>query len=374
MDSTGLASRPLWHGDAAHDFVPPLLLVLAAWLAAALGLDARIADAFYDTTLQGFPARSVVALDLIGHRLAKSAVVAVWLMLFAAALAARWVPALARHRPLLWTAVVAMAAGPLIVVALKGMTTHPCPWDLKRYGGLSEAARDWFVSRAQAGRCFPSGHAAGGGSLVALYFGARAADRPRLARQALWVALAAATVFGAVRMAQGAHFLSHNLWAFAVDWFAAALVFRLAAGLRAGAQDRSDTQPKVQPPGWQRLAAATGYAAAGLRVTWKREAAFRQEAVVAVLLAPVALLAPVSPIERAGLLGVLAMVLVVELLNSAIEAVVDLVSPQFHPMARIAKDAGAAAVMLALACAALTWAIVLWPGVRAGLALSGVGG
>ena len=119
---------------------------------------------------------------------------------------------------------------------------------------------------------------------------------------------------------------------------------------------------KLQPPGWRRLRLATAYALAGLRSVWRREAAFRQEAIAALALAPLAMWMDASPLERAALIAALLFVLVIELLNSALEAVVDLVSPQHHPLAAVAKDAGAAAVMLALVAAAATWALVLWPG------------
>lgn len=217
-----------------HDFLPPILLASAAWIALAAGLDERLADAAFDATLRDFPARQSLAIELLGHRLAKSAVLACWLLLVAAAIVAPRMQPLARRRVLLWTTVVAMAAGPAIVVSLKGMTAHHCPWDLKRYGGLADVTHAWFVRAAEAGRCFPSGHAAGGFSLLALYFAARAARKPRLARVALAVALAAGLGFAAVRMAQGAHFLSHNLWAAAIDWTAAALVFRVSSAMQGG--------------------------------------------------------------------------------------------------------------------------------------------
>lgn len=118
---------------------------------------------------------------------------------------------------------------------------------------------------------------------------------------------------------------------------------------------------KVQLPGWRRLLRATRHACDGLRCTWRREAAFRQEVLAVAALLPVAGLVRVSAVERAALLAVLALVLIVELLNTAIEAIVDLASPGRHPLAGAAKDAGAAAVMLALLLAGGVWAVVLWP-------------
>ena len=119
--------------------------------------------------------------------------------------------------------------------------------------------------------------------------------------------------------------------------------------------------PKTSPKGWRRLPLATCHALTGLRTTFRREAAFRQECLAAAVLAPVALIARITPLERAGLIATLLAVLIVELLNTGIEAIVDLVSPDHHRLAGIAKDTGAAAVLLALLLAGTVWLIVFWP-------------
>ncbi|RZL05101.1 MAG: diacylglycerol kinase, partial [Rubrivivax sp.] len=91
---------------------------------------------------------------------------------------------------------------------------------------------------------------------------------------------------------------------------------------------------------------------------WKHEHAFRQELWVIVPATIAALLLPVSAIEKLLLVG--SMVLVVELLNSAIEAVVDRISLERHPLSGNAKDFGSAAVMLTVLLSAAAWAVVLW--------------
>src|SRR5262249_46315616 len=118
-----------------------------------------------------------------------------------------------------------MATGPTVVVALKGLNSYHCPWDLREFGGAADFVTNWFVSAAEVGHCFPGGHAAAGFCLVALYFLACELERPRLARIALTGTLIAGVGFSVVRMAQGAHFLSHNLWAAAICWAMAALAF-----------------------------------------------------------------------------------------------------------------------------------------------------
>ncbi len=110
-----------------------------------------------------------------------------------------------------------------------------------------------------------------------------------------------------------------------------------------------------------RLVAACRYSIDGLRAAWRAEAAFRQELVLCALLAPVALWLPISALEKLALIGVLVLLLVVELLNSALEAVVDRVGLERHDLSKRAKDLGSAAVMLVLLLAGLTWTIVLWP-------------
>lgn len=140
----------------AHLLLVPPALALAALAAMALGLDDRLAASFFDPATHAFPWRHGVALELVGHRLAKSGVWAIWLLLLGAA---------------------------------------------------------------------PSGHAAGGFSLIALHLAGIASGDRRLRALGLWTAVLAGSAFGLVRMAQGAHFLSHNLWAAAIDWAAATLVF-----------------------------------------------------------------------------------------------------------------------------------------------------
>jgi diacylglycerol kinase (ATP) len=112
--------------------------------------------------------------------------------------------------------------------------------------------------------------------------------------------------------------------------------------------------------GWRRIAGAVRYSLAGLRSAWKHEHAFRQELCVIAPATVVALLLPVAALQKLLLVATMVLVLVVELLNSAIEAVVDRVSLEHHPLSKNAKDFGSAAVMLALLLSAACWAVVLW--------------
>ncbi len=113
--------------------------------------------------------------------------------------------------------------------------------------------------------------------------------------------------------------------------------------------------------GLKRIFSAFFYSIDGFRAAWKHEHAFRQEVMVAVPGIVIALLLPVSRYEKLALIGVLLLVLVVELLNSAIEAVVDRVSLDRHSLSKNAKDLGSAAVMLTFLMALVTWAVIVAP-------------
>ena len=215
-------------------FGVPLALALLAWLASHSGLDVAVTDLFYDAESARFPAHDSYWLELLGHRVAKLLIWAVALALLASAFATERSRRSPNERRAILLALLAMALGPMLVSALKHSTGHHCPWDLRTYGGFADVSHAWFVSSAEAGHCFPSGHASAGFALISLYFLGHAIDRPRVAHIGLLVALLAGTAFSAVRVVQGAHFLSHNLWAAAIDWFAAALVFTpLLAAKRA---------------------------------------------------------------------------------------------------------------------------------------------
>ncbi len=111
--------------------------------------------------------------------------------------------------------------------------------------------------------------------------------------------------------------------------------------------------------GIARLIAATGYSIAGFKAAYKNEEAFRLELFAFFVLTPVALFLGESNIEKVLLLGSLALVLVVELINSAIEAVVDRGGEEDHELAGRAKDLGSAAVLLCLLLVLFVWGVLL---------------
>jgi len=113
--------------------------------------------------------------------------------------------------------------------------------------------------------------------------------------------------------------------------------------------------------GLRRLVNALRWSLRGFRSTFKNEEAFRQEVYLCLVLAPLGFWLGDNGIERALLVGPLFIVLIVELLNSAVESVVDRIGFERHKLSGRAKDQGSAAVFVSLALVLLCWVLVLWP-------------
>lgn len=111
--------------------------------------------------------------------------------------------------------------------------------------------------------------------------------------------------------------------------------------------------------GLKRLFFATGYSISGFRAAWRYESAFRQELLLFVVAAPLGWWLAETAVERALLIGCLLIVLLVELLNSAIEAAIDRIDVDEHPLSARAKDLGSAAVMVSLILVVTIWGVVL---------------
>jgi diacylglycerol kinase (ATP) len=113
--------------------------------------------------------------------------------------------------------------------------------------------------------------------------------------------------------------------------------------------------------GLKRILPAVFYAIDGLKAAWRHEHAFRQELAILIPAMIAALFIPVTALEKLLLIGVLVLVLIVELINSAIEATVDRISLERHPLSKSAKDYVSAAVLLAMLFAGIAWLVVLTP-------------
>ena len=120
-----------------------------------------------------------------------------------------------------------------------------------------------------------------------------------------------------------------------------------------------DANPQKARTGLNRIWHATGYSMAGLQAGW-RETAFRQEALAALVLAPLAWWVGQTWVERSLLAGAVFLVLIVELLNTGIETAIDRVGPEWHDLSKRAKDIGSAAVLLSLVLCGAVWSGALW--------------
>lgn len=117
--------------------------------------------------------------------------------------------------------------------------------------------------------------------------------------------------------------------------------------------------PQKQRTGLNRLWHAAGYSLAGLRAGWD-EAAFRLEACLAIVLVPLAFRVGRSWVEVALLAGSVLLLMIVELLNTAVESAIDRIGPEWHDLSKRSKDMGSAAVLLATLLAAGVWGAALW--------------
>ena len=125
------------------------------------------------------------------------------------------------------------------------------------------------------------------------------------------------------------------------------------------AVDGVSSNPQKSRTGLSRIWHAGAYSIQGLRAGWN-ETAFRQEAIAAVLLVPLACWLGQSWIERSLLAATVMLVLIVELLNTCVEAAIDRVGPEWHDLSKRAKDMGSAAVLLSLLVCGGTWAGAAW--------------
>ena len=121
----------------------------------------------------------------------------------------------------------------------------------------------------------------------------------------------------------------------------------------------SETMANQNAKGFKRLINACIFSVAGFKATWEHEEAFRQEVILFLITTPLAIWLGETDIEKLLLIGSIVLVMLVELLNTAVEAVVDRVGFEHHELSGRAKDIGSAAVMMSLTWAAVTWALIL---------------
>lgn len=188
--------------------------------------DFAISGIFFDLPAGAFPLREMPVFATGGHTGLKWLALFIWLSSAVVAVAGIWAVPLRGWRPPLVFFCVTVALTTLFVALLKMTSAHSCPWDLQGFGGTAH----WFplfgspAFEPGPGRCWPSGHSAGGFSLVAGYFAFRRNHRA-IARVALAFALSLGALMSFVQMARGAHFLSHCLWSLWIAWFCSLVSF-----------------------------------------------------------------------------------------------------------------------------------------------------
>ena len=216
-------------------------------------LDRFVSDRFYDAASGAFPLRHDFFLDVVLHRWAKYLVILVGVVVLVTCLVSLLTASLRKWRRLLAFLTLALGLAPAAVSALKAASSRYCPYDLAVYGGYAPHLGLFETAAAplEPGHCFPGGHASAGFCLLAFYFAGYALQRPRLARAGLWTGILAGLLLGAARIAQGAHFLSHNLWTGLVCWTVVVLLYAAILGprerLHPAPQD-SASDPARRPP------------------------------------------------------------------------------------------------------------------------------
>jgi membrane-associated PAP2 superfamily phosphatase len=216
---TGDGSPTTWFyllhlGGALGIFAVALLLIQS------FDLDWRVSRFFFDTEHGNFALREDWFLQHVAHIAARNAVVLFGLATLVLAVASFRIRALVRYRRLLWFVFVAMLLSSSTVSALKATTGMHCPNDLRDFGGQLPyvGLLESLPAGVAPGKCWPGGHASAGFCLFGIYFAARALNRRCLAASLLAGVLVFGFALGAARVAQGAHFVSHNVWSALICW------------------------------------------------------------------------------------------------------------------------------------------------------------
>ena len=218
-------TRRDWQTHLAIPLAGFALIILAVtWFQ----LDLKIADTVFELQGGRWALKSHFITSTLLHRWARNLLVLVAVATLVTALSASWIASLKPYRRGLWYLLSVMALGPSLVNLLKVTTHVDCPWDLVFYGGDAPYV-PLFAQHPGTfpyGSCFPSAHASGGYSLVALYFLSRH-YRPAWRWMALLIGLLFGLVYGIAQQLRGAHFLSHDLWALAICWLVALLLAKV---------------------------------------------------------------------------------------------------------------------------------------------------
>ena len=217
---------------------PAVIAVILVVIDLTTDSDRAITRYVFDAHADAFPLRNDFWIEVVMHHWAKYAVVTLGALVIGALLLSYVLPALAAQRRILVFVALALMLAPLSVSVGKALSPKHCPWDIDEFGGLVPYTRIFQapVADVPAGHCFPAGHASTGFALMAFYFVAYAQRMAKTARTALAAAIIAGLLLGWGRVLQGAHFVSHVMWAGLLCWLVMvalyALILREPRGVR----------------------------------------------------------------------------------------------------------------------------------------------
>ena len=216
----------------ALNVLPALAIAVLLLILEHTTLDALVTGWFFDQQSHEFPLRYNAFLEIVMHHWAKYPVALAAVAAGAGFALSLIIPQFKPARPLLLFATLAMTLAPLAVAVLKQFSMRHCPWSLDLYGGYAQYIPLFaeYPGDAVPGHCFPAGHASTGFCLFTFHFLGRALGSAPFARAGFALGLFTGLGLGVVRIAQGAHFLSHVLWAGVVCWIAITLLYAFIIG------------------------------------------------------------------------------------------------------------------------------------------------
>ncbi|MGB5395702.1 MAG: phosphatase PAP2 family protein [Gammaproteobacteria bacterium] len=206
----------------------PFMVIVFALLSEYSGMDLHFASSFYDEATGAWPYKSLFITSEVLHTWGRYFIVFCALSNLFAIIASFFNTTLAPWRKHLMYIFIAAMAGPLLVGLLKASTYIYTPWDLQFFGGDKPYIRifDAVYDGAAIGHAFPGGHSSGGFAYISLFF-ALSVMRNRYRFYGLLLPLVTGIIFAVTQEIRGAHFLSHDLFSFAICWlvsFALAVV------------------------------------------------------------------------------------------------------------------------------------------------------
>lgn len=212
-----------------HLLLPGLLLgalfVVLEWS----GADVWLSSHFYDANLKQWPFKDAWLIQKVFHKGGRLVFFSLAGIILLSAIASwRSNSALHKHRKALVFLFLTSIVGPLIILVLKNHTHIYCPWDLHQFNGIKPYIRffDTVTPNLPVGHCFPAAHAGSGFTFISFYF-FFLVTQPRYRYWGLCFGLVLGSFYGFTQQMRGAHFLSHDVMALIICWYASVVLFLL---------------------------------------------------------------------------------------------------------------------------------------------------